>query len=59
MKAMTSISTSQPSATVLLISTMALAGRAVAETLTLPLTVVSALVDLGRNSGRKPCESKP
>lgn len=40
-------------------STAALAGRAVAETLTLPLTVVSALVDLGRNSGRKPCESAP
>ena len=40
-------------------STAALAGRAVAETLTLPLNVVSALVDLGENSGRKPCQSAP
>ncbi len=40
-------------------STAALAGRAVAETLTMPLNVVSALVDLGENSGRKPCQSAP
>ena len=33
--------------------------RVVAETLTLPLNVVSALVDLGQNSGRKPCQSAP
>ncbi len=40
-------------------SMAALAGRAVGETLALPLNAISALIDLGSDSGRVPCASKP